>query len=217
MRAPHVMLALAYLTVLVDSLILTPPFRSVALPRASSPLLVERGDTVLILADVNATGGVPAKGMVGEVIDNLEESDAENWGACCEPGWGEPTLKVLLRKPIRGYFEHSELKRLTKRKSQDLLEGDRVAIVDSVIVKGMDALGKEGTVVDVWTGCEVDPACCCNELATAAVQVDLDPPPISDVATSSASPAVEQWTGMFHKDEVMVVRPASQQPTVAVA
>lgn len=183
----------------------------------SPRLAAECGDLITVTREVNATGGVPAKGLVGLVSEDLAEPDAEQWGACCEPAWGEPTLVVRLQKPVRGYFEHSELRRLTERKSSELLEGDRVKVVESVTVKGMEACGMEGTVVDVWTGCETDPACCCNELATAAVQVDLDPPALVAAGAGAGTQAeatevaeeAEAWTGFFHQEEVAVLRRAS--------
>ena len=192
--------------------------------RAPQPrLAAESGDLITVTAEVNATGGVPAKGLVGLVSEDLAEPDAERWGACCEPAWGEPTLVVRLQKPVRGYFEHSELRRLTVRKSSDLLEGDRVEIVEQVTVKGFEARGMEGTVVDVWTGCDTDPACCCNELATAAVQVDLDPPALVAAAAGGEAEGVEgakpaeAWTGLFHQDEVAVLRRAKSLARDAAA
>ena len=47
-----------------------------------------------------------------------------------------------------------------------IAEGDKVVVEDDVVVKGCNSRGWEGTVIDVWTGCDIDPPCCCNELAT---------------------------------------------------
>ena len=42
-------------------------------------------------------------------------------------------------------------------------------------VRGIDnARGMRGTVTDGRSECETDAACCCNELATAAVTVRLE-------------------------------------------
>ena len=44
--------------------------------------------------------------------------------------------------------------------------------------KGVEnARGLRGKIVDVYASCEIDPACCCNELATdATITVLLDVP-----------------------------------------
>ena len=50
--------------------------------------------------------------------------------------------------------------------------------------KGVEnARGLRGKIVDVYASCEIDPACCCNELATdATITVLLDVPGWSSVA-----------------------------------
>merc|ERR1711879_9506 len=58
---------------------------------------------------------------------------------------------------------------------QELYEGDRMEVVRDVRVKGIEnARGMQGIVSDVWMECETDAACCCNELATAPVTVNLE-------------------------------------------
>ena len=59
-----------------------------------------------------------------------------------------------------------------------LKNNDRVVVTESVLSRGEDLKGRTGTVTMVWEKCEVDPHCCCAELAEedVAVHVDLDPP-----------------------------------------
>ena len=155
-------------------------------PRLCLPVLVECGDFVRVVADVEIGDGVSARDMVGEVV----VADTE------------PYITVELRKPILGYFEYGELQSL-KGSSGELVEGDRVKCIESVTVKGgIDALGLEGTVYSVWEQCETDPACCCNELATVPLQVNLDPPAAA-AATSSS------WTGQLSAEDVVVLRRAA--------
>ena len=91
-------------------------------PRAPFPVCVSRGDVVEIIKDVSVKGE-PAKGMVGEVIEDLEENDAEESFGCCEVAWGEPTLRVELRPTVTGYFAENEVKRISAAKTMDLVEG----------------------------------------------------------------------------------------------
>ena len=163
-------------------------------PRAPFPVCVSRGDVVEIIKDVSVKGE-PAKGMVGEVIEDLEENDAEEWGACCEVAWGEPTLRVELRPTVTGYFAENEVKRISAAKTMDLVEGDRIIVTEDVQVRGRNSNGWEGTVTDVWTGCETDPPCCCNELATEPLTVRLEPPPAEGDAL----------VGLFSTEEVRVL------------
>ena len=54
-----------------------------------------------------------------------------------------------------------------------------IEIVDVMrAAKGVEnARGLRGKIVDVYASCEIDPACCCNELATdATITVLLDVP-----------------------------------------
>mmetsp|Transcript_20858 Transcript_20858/g.62230 ORF Transcript_20858/g.62230 Transcript_20858/m.62230 type:complete len:185 (-) Transcript_20858:11-565(-) len=55
-------------------------------------------------------------------------------------------------------------------------EGDRVRVTESVLSRGEDLLGRVGTVTQAWEKCEVDPTCCCAELAdeNAALHVELE-------------------------------------------
>lgn len=59
-----------------------------------------------------------------------------------------------------------------------LKNNDRVKVIESVMSRGEDLKGRTGTVTMAWEKCEVDPHCCCAELAEedVAVHVDLDPP-----------------------------------------
>lgn len=183
--------------------------------RAAPPRCLQPGDTVRVVADVTVKGST-ARDRIGTVRTVAGETDAEEWGACCEMGWDEPTLTVDLLPPgPLGYFDYPELKLLERRRdagSQDgagalepLLEGDRVVVVEPVVVKGADALGRLGTVVDVWVLCETDPACCCAELATdAPVTVRLDPHPTRAAGGGPARPEAEEGgaVGYFHEAEV---------------
>ena len=161
-----------------------------------SPAMVATGDLVRVVADVEIGEGVSAQDMVGTVLTDGE------------------IITVELRKPILGYFEYGELKSL-KGSSGELVEGDRVKVVESVTVKGgIDALGLEGTVFSVWEQCETDPACCCNELATVPLQINLDPPASSDGDASSAAgnaaAASSSWTCQLSAEAVVVLRPAGE-------
>lgn len=169
-------------------------------PRALPPAALAQGDVVKIIKDVSIAGGRNAKGMLGEVLEDRSVPDAEEWGACCDPAWGEPNLTVQLIEPgPLGYYEYGELEPLVKR-GIDLAEGDRVRVIADVRVKGFaSSLGMTGTVVEVWEQCETDPACCCNELATAPIQVRLDAP---------APPVGEEQKsliGYFADEEVQVL------------
>ncbi|KAL1514497.1 hypothetical protein AB1Y20_003596 [Prymnesium parvum] len=181
---------------------------------------ITRGDEVRVIADVQLAGGRAAKGLYGRVVEDLREDDGESWGACCELAWGQPPLTVHLRGegPL-GYFEldeltlvHRDLRALEAfeeserrrwrqvygeewvARRQELLEGDRVEVTRDVRVKGVEsARGMRGTVVDVWSDCETDAACCCNELTTAPVTVQLE--------ANDETPLV----GYFHEDELVRV------------
>ena len=79
--------------------------------------------------------------------------------------------------PCDGYFELEEVSKLSGSDGIDLVEGDRIRVTSDVDVKGKrNANGWEGVVSDVWTGCETDAPCCCNELATAPITVNLELP-----------------------------------------
>lgn len=52
-------------------------------------------------------------------------------------------------------------------------DGDRVRVAASIAVNGIDLKGQEGVCVDVWEKCEVDPHCCCAELAEEMVAVTV--------------------------------------------
>jgi uncharacterized Zn ribbon protein len=177
----------------VGSLLLTP---------LVPPRIVSLGDPVRVISDVMVKG-VNCNGLVGDVVEDLAEPDAEEWGACCEPAWGTPTLTVHLRRTVRGFFDFGELMKLSGSKGTEIVEGDRVCVDADVTVKGTNTRGWEGTVVEVWTGCEVDPACCCNELATdAAIWVQLEAPP----AAADNEDPTPLTVGMFDPDELQVVK-----------
>lgn len=88
---------------------------------------------------------------------------------------------------VLGYFAEEELRRIERPvppvrdedgPTERFLEGDRVVVTEHIVVKGADAFGREGTIVDVWTAAgneegELGP--CCSELATdASITVRLD-------------------------------------------
>ena len=113
------------------------------------------------------------------------------------PGWVTEVGHDRLAKSI-GYFEPNELERLDRSRKGDLVEGEEVRICRDVSAKGIpNALGMTGTVTDVWTGCEVDPACCCNELATAPITVSLRP---------EGAAADAEWLAYFAEEELEVIR-----------
>ena len=62
---------------------LVPALLSLPDGRHARPACVCRGDVVQIVADVKVKG-VNTRGMVGEIEEDLDEVDAEEWGACCE-------------------------------------------------------------------------------------------------------------------------------------
>ena len=184
---------------LVPALLLAPDGRH------ARPVCVCRGDVVQVIANVTVKG-VQTSGMVGEVVEDLEEQDAEEWGACCELAFGQESLTVRLRETLNGYFAYDEVEKLAGSKGFDLAEGDRVRVTADVQVKGgRNANGWEGTVSDVWEICETDPACCCAELATdAPLTVRLEAP------TSSEAPAANDkgLVGYYSPEEVKVLRGA---------
>lgn len=81
--------------------------------------------------------------------------------------------------------------------------GDRVRVNQGIVAKGMSLKGRVGVVSDAWEKCEVDPHCCCAELAEedAAVTVsfgnftyyfaehELDKLPPAVAAVATAAPA----------------------------
>ena len=100
---------------------------------------------------------------------------------------------------MKGYYATNELERLERGKTGELVEGDEVRVCRDVAAKGIpDTNGMVGEVVNVWASCEVDPACCCNELAIdAPITVHLRP------AHGSSDTA---WIGYYAEDELQVVR-----------
>ena len=169
-------------------------------PRCGSLNCLEPGTVLRVVKDV-AVKGCSAKGRLGVLIEDRSVPDEDEWGACCEPAWGEPQLTVRLMPegPV-GYYEYAELEHIGARgSSSDFVEGDRVRVVSDVPVKGIaNSNGMCGTVVEAWEQCATDPACCCNELATVPLQVRLD----GETASSSRS---DDILGYFAADEVEVV------------
>lgn len=95
--------------------------------------------------------------------------------------------------------------------------GDRVRVNEAIVAKGLPLKGRVGVVSDAWEKCEVDPHCCCAELAEedAAVTVDfgnftyyfaeheLDklPPIVAAVATpAQAAMAMQPHLSLPHVD-----------------
>jgi len=161
-----------------------------------------KGDVVQIVSDVMVKG-TNTKGMVGDVLEDLDENDAEEWGACCELAFGQASLNVRLRPTVMGYFEPGELQKLSGSKGCDIDEGDRVRVTDDVQVKGgRNSNGWEGMVYEVWSDCETDPCCVCNELSTVPIKVMLELPTDADAAADQPPPL----EGLYDPDEVKVLR-----------
>ena len=174
--------------------------------RASTEIsCVCRGDVVQIIDDVMVKGK-NTNGMVGDVFEDLAENDAEEWGACCELAYGQASLRVRLRPTLNGYFEPEELSKLHGSSGIEIVEGDRVQVVQDVQVRGgRNSKGWEGTVTDVWTDCETDPCCCCNELATAPITVRLEMV-VDDDDAVDADTQPQPLVGLFDPEEVRVMR-----------
>lgn len=83
--------------------------------------------------------------------------------------------------------------------------GDRVRVTESVLRGKEDLLGRTGVVTDTWEKCEVDPHCCCAELAeeNSAVHVSF----------ASASGDFEYY---FSEDELAKVKAPSVGGVAAV-
>ena len=61
--------------------------------------------------------------------------------------------------------------------------------------RSFSSRGKQGTVVGVWEKCEVDPHCCCAELAfEAPIEVRFD--------DRDYDPAKDSWTAFYAVDEI---------------
>ena len=81
--------------------------------------------------------------------------------------------------------------------------GDRVKIVKDVwhrpkSLPPFTSIEMIGTVCDIWEKCEVDPHCCCAELAfDAPVQVRF--------AGSQYDADTDNWTAHFALDEICLI------------
>ena len=81
--------------------------------------------------------------------------------------------------------------------------GDMVKITADVIHSpknkpAFSSKGLEGRIKDIWEKCEVDPHCCCAELATdAPIEVEFN----NDLYYESGG----IWTGHFAADEIQQV------------
>lgn len=51
---------------------------------------------------------------------------------------------------------------------REFFEGRQVRVIKDVTVRGQNAIGATGFIVDAWEICQEDPACCCAELASEA-------------------------------------------------
>ena len=70
------------------------------------------------------------------------------------------------------------------------------------------SLGKVGTVTGVWEKCEVDPHCCCAELAfEAPIEVRFD--------DHDYDPSKSSWTAFYAVDEIENCRDLSPRSASA--
>lgn len=82
--------------------------------------------------------------------------------------------------------------------------GDKVKIVKDVwhrpqSLPSFNSFDLEGTVCEVWEKCEVDPHCCCAELAfDAPIQVRF--------FGNQYNSDMDNWTAHFAMDEIQVVK-----------
>lgn len=81
--------------------------------------------------------------------------------------------------------------------------GDKVQVVKEVLhrpnsLPAFSSMGLQGIVCDVWEKCEVDPHCCCAELAfDAPVQVRFN--------GNEYDPLLDNWKAHFSLDEIQLV------------
>lgn len=81
--------------------------------------------------------------------------------------------------------------------------GDKVQVIRDVLhrpnsLPEFSSMGFQGVVCDVWEKCEVDPHCCCAELAfDAPVQVRF--------IGNNYDPLVDSWNAHFSLDEIELV------------
>ena len=101
-------------------LALSPALRISPCCRGGSVACLTQGDEIRVVGDVVVRGS-SAKGRTGKILKVWGEGDdaSDDWGACCELAWGEPTLTVALNPPpapppTLGYFAFAEL-RLVER------------------------------------------------------------------------------------------------------
>lgn len=114
-------------------------------------------------------------------------------------------LLLLLAEPSssrRPSFSRGLLMRDGSTASNYFSVGARVRVVKPVTHRpnaqsseSFLSLGKVGTVVGVWEKCEVDPHCCCAELAfEAPIEVRFN--------DSDYDPAKSFWTAFYAVDEI---------------
>jgi hypothetical protein len=95
--------------------------------------------------------------------------------------------------------------------------GDRVQVVEDVPKAGTNLRNRQGTVVETWEKCNVDPTCCCAEQVdlNMAVRVAFDGrAPLSDddevaaaaAGDSSTSSSSSSFTHYFAEDELEMVQ-----------
>jgi hypothetical protein len=82
--------------------------------------------------------------------------------------------------------------------------GDKVKIIKDVwhrpeSLPSFNSIDLEGTVCEVWEKCEVDPHCCCAELAfDAPIQVRF--------FGNQYNSQEDNWTAHFAMDEIQVIK-----------
>ena len=103
--------------------------------RAPTPHCLATGDRVRVVSEV-VSKGVATLGMRGTVLD-MWEQDAENWGSCCELDAACAASVTVRLDPPLGYYEISEVQRLDRSHTGDLVEGEEVRVCSDVGAKGI--------------------------------------------------------------------------------
>jgi hypothetical protein len=84
--------------------------------------------------------------------------------------------------------------------------GDKVKITEDVMHQpkskpAFSSKGLEGRIKDIWEKCEIDPHCCCAELATdAPIEVEFENDLYYGTGENNGI-----WTGHFAADEIQKV------------